>query len=97
MTVKTTAWLTTSQTMPEAVPGITITAADVDENGYREERGEIQTSEPQPQDWARTDGLGYGEPRAAADALLDAMGWKRIGYWQHAGTSHAADVQRKEE
>lgn len=50
------AWVTTSQTMPESIPGIGITAQSVDEDGYREDQGVIQESPPQTPEWELTDG-----------------------------------------
>lgn len=97
MTEEYTAWVTTSQSMPNAEPGITITMAEVDEDGYRDERGEVATSEPQPGTWGIrlpdwVNSLYEPEP----DELLAVMGWERAGDWTRSSLSWAATVTKKE-
>ena len=94
LTTELTAWATTAATMPEADAGITITAAEITtEPGGRhiEERGEIATSDPQPDDWGIIDGGGFD--RDAADKLLDEMGYRRIGDWQGSDMAYATHVE----
>lgn len=93
-----TAWVTTSQTMPEGEPGIGITLCEVDEYGNRDERGEVQISEAQSDDWGITDPDSEVPHlyELEADELLAVMGWERTGCWIRSSLSFAATVTKKE-
>ena len=75
-----TAWATTTETMPEADPGIGITATvDGDEKGVLDGQ------------WSITGWTDWDEE--AADDELARMGWTRVGQWIESGGQMAAQVE----
>ena len=92
-----TAWATTTVSMPEADPGISITSSFTDDDGYRQEDGVwVAVSEDLPDDWGQQgeDGSGFGSGLNwfVADVTLSDLGWSRVGDWIDSGGQWACGV-----
>lgn len=85
-TTEYTAWATTTDSMPGTDSGVSITAVEIDADGYRNELGLIAGAESAT-DWAEWD-------VAAADEALERLGWARISTWTESGGQWAAEVEQ---
>jgi hypothetical protein len=81
-----TAWLTTNDAMAGADAGISISSAEIDEDGYRSEQGFIAHSDRQ--DWPDDDTAEF-----AADDVLAELGYRRIEQWTESGGQWATTVE----
>lgn len=93
-TVTYTAWASTAVSWPQVEPGIAITSATIDEDGYTtDDQFWVAISEGLPDNWGQAGDDAEDLDERDADRLLNTLGFRRTGGWSQWNDQWSAEVE----